>query len=556
MHLISEDRSPARPLLLLMLLFLIVNLFFVGNNICLWDDDEAAYAGFALRMIETGDWVNPQFTWSDVHRKTPFHFWTIAVSYLIFGVNEFAVRFPSALAVLLTALSIYFISGKIWGQKTAAWSSIIFSTSFLSISMGKMSLTDAWLMFFDTLAVLSLLRFLDKPSWKWNLLLWSAVALGIMVKGPPIIILLGGFWLGLAILHPKRKNLIGTHPWIFGPLSLLPFVLWAYFSYMNDGGKLITFLYEWYIVKRVGGAVFGQSGPPGYHFVVAIVAFIPWLPFFLKGFWNALRFARRDEQHTSLFLWLLFGWGFYELMSSKLPSYAMGAHPAIAIAAAGILVKYLEADKNKEIAGWAWVLTGIFWILLGLGVWIGFYYTFPDNNSTIGFVAVPMIIGGIALIFVKLEQKVLISAFWGALTLTLLWGVGGQAFDAGSAKSSRKIVASMKMEAGRFTNPKELTAAFCGFSFRQLHMSFPFYTERSFKEIKELSVQEAIAEMNSGKPIIILVGEGAIPHLEYAIKQGSLKSLSYFKPAPEWRSLNDQLKVHPFSIMHNLEGRQ
>ncbi|MBY0424684.1 MAG: glycosyltransferase family 39 protein, partial [Cytophagales bacterium] len=77
----------------------------VMNNASLsfWDQDESSYAGFAYQMVKSGDFITPEFTWGEPHRKTPFHFWTIAASYQVFGVNEFAVRFPSMLAVLLTS---------------------------------------------------------------------------------------------------------------------------------------------------------------------------------------------------------------------------------------------------------------------------------------------------------------------------------------------------------------------------------------------------------------------------------------------------------------------
>ena len=101
-NIITKDGRPHKYFMLAAFAFLLINLFLIGYQMSLWDDDEAAYAGFALRMIETGDWVNPDYFWSDVHRKTPFHFWTIAISYLIFGVNEFAVRVPAALAVVIT----------------------------------------------------------------------------------------------------------------------------------------------------------------------------------------------------------------------------------------------------------------------------------------------------------------------------------------------------------------------------------------------------------------------------------------------------------------------
>ena len=81
-------------------LFIIVILIMNNWSIPLWDQDEAAYAGFGYIMNESGNWLVPNFMYSDVHRKPPLHFWNIALSYKLFGYNEFAVRFPSFLAIL------------------------------------------------------------------------------------------------------------------------------------------------------------------------------------------------------------------------------------------------------------------------------------------------------------------------------------------------------------------------------------------------------------------------------------------------------------------------
>jgi 4-amino-4-deoxy-L-arabinose transferase-like glycosyltransferase len=549
----DDSFSPKKNILFFFGLFFLVNLFLVGNNISLWDDDEAAYAGFALNMYERGDWVNPDFYWSDVHRKTPFHFWSITVSYYIFGVNEFAVRFPSSLAVLLTALSLLKLLVPIFGKANAQWSFIVFSSSFLCISMAKMSLTDAWLMFFETLAVLSLLRYLHKPAVIWNLLLWFSVSMGILVKGPPIIILVGGVWLGMAILHPERKKLIGTHPWFFGLLSLIPFLIWTWFSYKNDGGKLLVFLYEWYILKRIGGVVFGQTGPPGYHFVVAIIAFLPWLPFFLRGFWQLISKPLKSTENSFLFCWLLFGWGFYELMSSKLPSYAMGAHPAMAIASSIVLVNTLKSGNfNSFFAKWSLALTALLWVLISIAIYPVFLNLFPEQSDYIPLISMFLILAALPVFLFNFNIKIFFAALWGALFVAMLWGPVGNAFDRSPAKSSRAIVVDLEKEANKFTSAKDLPIILCGFSNRQLRMSFPFYARLHFKEIREYTKEQFFEAAKKDEKVIVLLGEEVIAAIKNAETENAFSKPYRFGNLPEWKSLNDQLKPHPFMYWHNL----
>src|SRR5579864_6702765 len=74
---------------------LVALVLLVGNaRTSLWDQDEAAYAGFARTMLKDGDWVVPRFLWSEPHRKPPLLFWCIATSFRLLGESEFALRLP------------------------------------------------------------------------------------------------------------------------------------------------------------------------------------------------------------------------------------------------------------------------------------------------------------------------------------------------------------------------------------------------------------------------------------------------------------------------------
>src|SRR6478752_3145184 len=104
----------------LVLWLTIVLILFSGNQlISLWDQDEAAYAGFALNMLDSHNWIIPKFMWSEVHRKTPLHFWSIVLSYKLFGINEFSVRLPSSLMIFFTYVSIYMAGKPLFGDKVS-----------------------------------------------------------------------------------------------------------------------------------------------------------------------------------------------------------------------------------------------------------------------------------------------------------------------------------------------------------------------------------------------------------------------------------------------------
>lgn len=316
----------------LCLVVIVVAAVFVGNaSTTLWDQDEAAYAGFARKMLRTGNWVVPDFPYSQPHRKPPLQFWAMAASYAVFGVNEFAARVPSALALLGAAGCLAWGTRWLTGRDAGRLAAIILATSVFPLTIAKIALTDSLLMFFQTVAALAMLRGMTTPNWRSTTLLWVAVAGGLLVKGPPIIILVGTMFVVLLILHPRRWNLVHLHPWFGLPLACVPFAVWLGAAWQADQ-RFVLFLAYWYVVRRVGGSVYGQIGIPGTYFVLMFACLAPWTPAFLPALgdvWKGLR--RRRHFAVCMIAWLAGAWLVWEIPLSKLPTYALGAYPALAL---------------------------------------------------------------------------------------------------------------------------------------------------------------------------------------------------------------------------------
>ncbi|MEG3907888.1 glycosyltransferase family 39 protein [Microcoleus sp. w2-18bC1] len=112
---LSEFRNrPIAPLLLSILwLCAIAWVGFLWNlgNIGLVDETEPLFAEAARQMTVTGDWITPYFNGETRFDKPPLIYWLMAVAYRTLGVNEWAVRLPSALcAIGLTCLGFYTLS--------------------------------------------------------------------------------------------------------------------------------------------------------------------------------------------------------------------------------------------------------------------------------------------------------------------------------------------------------------------------------------------------------------------------------------------------------------
>ncbi len=311
-----------------------VNLVITNGTTPLFDQDEAAYAGFAHTMVESGDWVTPSFLWSEPHRKPPLHFWATAVSIAALGPTLLAVRLPTTLAYVATCLLVALWGGPLFGRRRALGAALIMATSLLPL-FGKIALCDGLLLTAQTGAALALLRRLDGGGVRWAVALWGAVAAGLLIKGPPVLILVGGMGGVLALLHPHRRRLIGLHPWIGLPLACLPLVAWGWASWRADGGETLRWMLDWYVLRRAGGSVYGQTGPPGTYLLVFALLLLPWTVFLPPALVGMVRGAwRREPPAVALVAWMAAGWWFYELLPSKLPAYALGAAPALALSVA------------------------------------------------------------------------------------------------------------------------------------------------------------------------------------------------------------------------------
>ncbi|MEG4625408.1 glycosyltransferase family 39 protein [Microcoleus sp. w1-18aA5] len=112
---LSEFRNRRIAPLLLSILWLcaIAWVGFLWNlgNIGLVDETEPLFAEAARQMTVTGDWITPYFNGETRFDKPPLIYWLMAVAYRTLGVNEWAVRLPSALcAIGLTCLGFYTLS--------------------------------------------------------------------------------------------------------------------------------------------------------------------------------------------------------------------------------------------------------------------------------------------------------------------------------------------------------------------------------------------------------------------------------------------------------------
>src|SRR5438876_9799621 len=128
------------------------------------DRDEPRFAEASREMIERGDYIVPCFNNQLRLDKPPLTYWAQVSSYRVFGENDFAARFPSAIAAALTALSIVVWGRRMGGEKLGWWAAIIFTLSLQTFVHAKAAVADMLLVLLMTLAHWAGYELIQRPT--------------------------------------------------------------------------------------------------------------------------------------------------------------------------------------------------------------------------------------------------------------------------------------------------------------------------------------------------------------------------------------------------------
>src|SRR6266478_1515999 len=98
-----DANGPGRRSIDELIVVLFASIIFLGCIISppsLMDDVDAVQAQIARTMLESGDWVTARLDGIAYLEKSPLKYWMMAISFMVFGVNDWAARVPLALSVI------------------------------------------------------------------------------------------------------------------------------------------------------------------------------------------------------------------------------------------------------------------------------------------------------------------------------------------------------------------------------------------------------------------------------------------------------------------------
>ena len=349
-------------IVVLALLFL---LPFLGS-VNLFDSDEINYAESAREMIVTGDYLTVQIDFEPFPEKPPLFFWLQTFSMKLFGINEFAARFPNVICGILSLMMLYSFGRKIYGHRFGLLWILSYAAAILPFFFFKSGIIDPWFNLFIFIGIGRFIFYFDPERKRGQLknLILSAIYFGlaVMTKGPVATLIFLLCFLAFLALKRFRISTSVVHVTLFIVVLSVVGGSWFLFQAASGNSGIIREFID-YQIKLLSTHSGVHDGFFGYHLVVLLIGVFPASVIALKSITK----KAEDTQLQSLFrqwmyILLLVVLIIFSIVNTKLLHYSSLAYFPLTFLAAWVWDKWL--DRKIEIGSWQVVLILLIGLLL------------------------------------------------------------------------------------------------------------------------------------------------------------------------------------------------
>jgi 4-amino-4-deoxy-L-arabinose transferase-like glycosyltransferase len=483
------------------------------------DSDEAFYAEAAREMVESGDWLTPNFNYIDRWEKPVLYYWLTAALYLVAGAEAWAARAWAALSGIGLVLLTWVAGKRLTSDEDTAWlAGAIVATSYGCFAMARSALPDLPLAF--TVSAVIWLAFRASQSrgsrvrLRWWLGAGLAAGLGFLIKGPvalvvPAVVLLPAWWQAR-----EQVRLSFTEVAVAGATCVAVAAPWYIAMTMEHG---VAYLESFFLsdnIARFTTDQFNEPRPLWFYLPVLLGGFMPWTGYMLTApVFNFTEIARGRRTLTDhewlLVLWVAMPLIFFTLSVGKQPRYILPVLPPLAILLArSVLRRAHEAvagssSANRRLLMATWATAGLYVLLAFLLMRI--QIILPDMSHIVSWIAVTgLLIGatGLAITAIYRKWRYLHLVMTGAATLLMLATLYG--FLSTGRPSPVERIASMVVTERSADEPVAVYGAFV--------RNLVFYT--GIPQVPLYNEEQAITFLRSEERILMAVRERDLQRLE------------------------------------------
>ena len=375
------------------------------------DRDEARFVQASKQMLETGDYVDIRFQDEVRYKKPVGIYWLQAAAVRTAQAlgatgpwtSVWIYRLPSLVGATGGVLLTYWVALAFGSRRMAYLAGLLLGCSLLLGVEARLAKTDAMLLLTTVAAMGALARVYlafhrsgdvtastrrlplrGRPGSRAPtrtaepagnsavattsdvglhipVIFWTALAGGVLLKGPMILMIVGIAAATLALLERSWRWLAGLRPAI-GVVALLALILpWFIAIVVRSRGGFISESVGQDLLGKVAGGQESHGAPPGSYFLLFWVTFWPGSPLAAMAaptIWK----ERGDPSTRFLLAWLLPSWLVFELVMTKLPNYVLPLYPAVAI----LIARAVE--RNALSTNPHLVRATVLWPLLAAGL--------------------------------------------------------------------------------------------------------------------------------------------------------------------------------------------
>ena len=318
------------------------------------DDVDAVQAQIGRNMLESGDWVTARLDGVAYLEKSPLKYWTIAASFAIFGVHDWAARLPMAMFTILLCWVTARFAAWAFSPRAGLYSGLVMATCIGLYLFTRILIPDAALTVAIAVSMWAFLRALDPKERNprlWAAVLAAGIATGLLLKGLIAAVFpVGAALVFLVATHRlfDRKTWSRLHPWsglliiivIAAPWHILatlrnpPYFAW---TLQSQPGHYHGFFWFYFVNEHLLRFL-NMRYPRDYNTVprplfwlLHLVWLFPWSVFLPAVFRLNYRPVDRAGQTRLLALcWIGFVLVFFTFSSTQ-EYYSMPCYPAFAL---------------------------------------------------------------------------------------------------------------------------------------------------------------------------------------------------------------------------------
>ena len=363
----------------------------------LLDDADSVHAEAAREIVETGDWITLHANKIRYLEKAPLMYWSVALSYKIFGVSEFSSRLPIALATLGLMLATMLLGTFAFGEKAGFYAALCIGSCIGIYLFTRVLWPDVMLTMLITLAFYCFLRAIEDPRSRFAYGIYFFGALAVLTKGligaafPAIIILV------FLLVTGEIRKLATLKVFSGALLFLLVAAPWHIAAGLANPGSLMLAtpspsqgrgFFWFYFMNEHFLRYIGKRYPADYDtvplplfLVLHVVWLFPWSFFLPLAIREMPRRVRNLNQQDRSMLFAAIWAGLVILFfcfSTTQEYYTMPAYPAFALLIGVGLAKaearWQEA-KSKALLNGTQIALAILGLLVFAGGAIAFWST-------------------------------------------------------------------------------------------------------------------------------------------------------------------------------------